>query len=232
MPARRTATPDEGPRRIDFHSHSFLTDGTTSPTEMWNEAEALAHRALALTDHISLEDPAPLLRRLHQEARAWDGTPFLPIVGVELTKVPPRRIADAARRARRAGAEIVLVHGETIVEHVPAGTNHAALDSGWVDVLAHPGLIDPKDVALARENGVVLEISARRGHCFSNGHVVREALAAGADLVVDSDAHAVSELVPLERARALARGAGVPEGELVRVLGTTPERLVRSLRQR
>jgi len=222
--------PAGDPRRVDFHSHSYLSDGEDSPTGMWSEAEALNHRALALTDHLSLEDPKPMLDRLHREAQAWDGKGFLPIVGVELTKVPPRRIADAARAARRAGAEIVIVHGETIVENVPAGTNHAAIDSGQVDVLAHPGLLDPRDAALAKANSVLLEISARWGHSFCNGHVVRLALEAGADLVVDSDAHDPEELVTLERAHKIALGAGVPESRLERVLSGAPAELVRRLR--
>jgi putative hydrolase len=218
------------PRRVDFHSHSYLSDGETSATDMWNEAEALDHRALALTDHLSLEDPKPLLDRLHREAEAWDGKGFLPIVGVELTKIPPRRIAEVARASRKLGAEIVIVHGETIVENVPNGTNHAALESGVVDVLAHPGLLDPRDAALARANSVVLEISARRGHSYCNGHVVRLALEAGADLVVDSDAHDPGQLVRMETAQRIARGAGVPEDRLERVLSTTPAELVRRIR--
>ena len=230
--ASRASSVEDGVRRVDFHSHSYLSDGATSPTEMWNEAEALEHRALALTDHLSMEDPRPMLERLHQEARAWDGRGFLPLVGVELTKLPPRRIADVARAARRAGAEIVIVHGETIVENVPAGTNHAAIDSGEVDVLAHPGLLDPKDAELARAHSVVLEISGRRGHALCNGRVVRLALEAGAELVVDSDAHAVNELIPLETARRIALGAGVPEEKLGRVLGTTPQALLKKARVR
>jgi putative hydrolase len=218
-------------RRADFHSHSFLTDGATSPTEMWNEAEALDHRALALTDHLSMDDPQPLLNRLRREASAWDGTGFLPLVGVELTKIPPRRIAEVARASRRAGAEIVIVHGETIVEHVPAGTNHAAIDSAEVDVLAHPGLLDPRDAELAHAHSVVLEISARRGHALSNGHVVQVARAAGADLVVDSDAHGADQLIPLERARRIALGAGVPAAELEQVLFATPTELIRKARR-
>lgn len=218
---------EELPRRADFHSHSYLSDGETSATDMWSEGEALEHRALALTDHLSMEDPKPMLARLHEEAKAWEGTGFLPIVGVELTKVPARRIADAARAARRAGAEIVIVHGESIVEHVPAGTNHAAIDSGVVDVLAHPGLIDPKDAELAKAHSVVLEISGRQGHSLANGHVVRVALEAGAELVVDSDAHAPEQLIPFEQARRIALGAGVPASQLARVLGSTPSALVK-----
>jgi putative hydrolase len=218
-------------RRIDFHSHSYLTDGRASPTAMWTEARLLDHASLALTDHIALEDPRPLLDRLHQEARAFEGEPFVPVVGVELTQVPPRRIAEAARTARRAGAEIVIVHGETIFEHVPPGTNHAAIESNAVDVLAHPGILDPRDAALAKAHGIVLEISGRNHHGLTNGHVVRVATAAGAELVVDSDAHSPNELIPLDRARTIALGAGVTEAALPAVLHATPESLFRRLRR-
>jgi putative hydrolase len=218
-------------KRVDFHSHSYLTDGTTSPTDMWHEAELRDHRVLALTDHIGLEDPTSLLKRLRQEASAWDGEAFVPLVGVEITQVPPRRIADAARAARAAGAEIVLVHGESVVERVAPGTNHAAIASAEVDILAHPGLIDLEDVELARAHGVVLEISGRHGHGLGNGHVVRLALEAQADLVVDSDAHRPQELLPPEVARSVARGAGVPEERLEKILVTTPEAVLRRLRR-
>lgn len=221
-----------GWKRVDFHSHSYLTDGVSSPTDMWHEAELLEHRVLALTDHLALEDPRPLLERLRREARAWDGESFVPLVGVEITQVPPRHIAEAARAARTAGAQVVLVHGESVVERVAPGTNHAAIASGLVDVLAHPGLIDPKDVELAREQGVTLEISGRPGHGLGNGHVVRHALEVGADLVVDSDAHRPQDLIAPAHARRIARGAGVPEERLEEVLVRTPEALVRRLRGR
>ncbi len=222
--------PDETPRRIDFHSHSYLSDGVTSPTDMWNEAEALAHGALALTDHISLEDPKPLLDRLRAEAAAWDGARFVPLVGVEVTKVPARRIAEAARRARQAGAEIVIVHGETLLEHVPAGTNHAAVACDEVDVLAHPGLLTAADAELARAHDVALELSGRPGHALGNGLVARRALDAGAALVVDSDAHRPDDLIPLELAHRIARAAGVPDDRIEAIVATTPAAIVRRLR--
>lgn len=197
---------------------------------MWNSARNLSHRALALTDHVSLEDPAPLLRRLREEASAWEGQRFVPLVGVELTFIPPRRIAEAARRARGAGAQIVLVHGETVAEPVPRGTNRAALESGLVDVLAHPGLLTPREAELANANSVILEISARKGHCLTNGHVVRTALSAGARLVVDSDAHSPDQLVPPTTAHQIALGAGVPTDLVEQVLVRTPRELVRRCR--
>ena len=220
--ARRETRPD----RFDFHSHSYLTDGRLSPTDMWRHADRLLHRALALTDHIALEDPKPLLDRLHAEARAWEGGPMTTLVGVEISMVPPRRIADVARSARRAGAEIVIVHGETIVEPVPPGTNRAAIDAPEVDLLAHPGRLLADDAELARAHDTVLELSARRGHSLTNGLVAQRALAAGVDLVVDSDAHDAEQLVAFERAEKIAEGAGLAPDAVTRALREAPRRLL------
>ncbi|MCI4351436.1 MAG: histidinol phosphate phosphatase domain-containing protein [Thermoplasmata archaeon] len=219
MPGSRT--------RFDFHAHTLLSDGAQSPTDMWSAAAQRGHRLLALTDHVALEDARPLLRRLQEEATAFEEGPLTTLVGVELSKVPPLRIAEAARRARRAGAEIVIVHGETLMEYVPPGTNHAALDAPEVDLLAHPGLLSERDAELAHRHGKVLELSGRRMHGLTNGIVAARAIAAGADLVVDSDAHHFEELIPSELARRIARGAGLRPQAVVDALEGAPKRLLK-----
>ncbi len=223
----QTALSSSTPERYDFHSHTFLTDGNTSATDMWRGAKAVGHRALAVTDHVALDDPAPILERLRQEARAWEEERLVTLIGVEVTLVPPDKISDVVRRARRAGAEVVIVHGETLANPVPSGTNRAAVQLPEVDILAHPGFLTVEEAELAKAHDVILELSARWLHTLTNGHVVQTALSVGNDLVVDSDAHDPLELVPYEFARSIARGAGVPEERLLRVLSETPRRLLR-----
>ncbi len=213
--------------RYDFHSHTFLTDGRSSATDMWCEADVMGHRALAVTDHIALDDPAPLLERLRRESLAWEGEELTTLIGVEVTMIPPRKIADVVRASRRAGAEIVIVHGETPANPVPSGTNRAAVELNDVDVLAHPGFLTVEEAELAKAHDVILELSARALHMVTNGHVARTALEVGNDLVVDSDAHATDQLVSAARAREIARGAGVPEPAVARVLRETPQRLLK-----
>ena len=220
----RPATPG---RRYDFHAHTFLTDGRASATDMWSEAIVRGHRMLAITDHVALEDPAPLLERLRSEARAFEDDRILPLIGVELTMLPPRRIADAARTARRAGAQVVIVHGETLANAVPLGTNRAAVECGLVDVLAHPGFLTEEEADLAVAHGTFLEISGRALHSATNGHVARVARAAGADLVVDSDAHDTDQLLTYSVADRFARGAGLTVAEAQRALDEAPARLLR-----
>jgi len=141
--------------------------------------------------------------------RAW-GLTVVP--GIELTHIPPADIAAAASEARSLGAKVVLCHGETLSEPVAEGTNRAALEAD-IDILAHPGLITEEEVRLAAERGICLELTTRRGHSLSNGHVARMALAYGAPLVINTDSHAPGDLTPLSQARRIALGAGLTEAQ-------------------
>jgi histidinol phosphatase-like PHP family hydrolase len=214
-------------RRFDFHAHTYLTDGHESATSMWWAARRLRHRVLAITDHVALEDPRPILERLSAESKAFENGPMSTLVGVELTLVPPRLLAATARSARKAGAQIVIVHGETTAEQVPAGTNRAAVESGEIDVLAHPGFLTTRDAERAAANGTALELSGRPLHGRTNGHVARTALMVGADLVVDSDAHDTDQLLDIELAETIARGAGLNTAQVQGAVTEAPARLYR-----
>jgi histidinol phosphatase-like PHP family hydrolase len=196
---------------IDLHTHSLFSDGELIPAELTRRAAQAGYRAIAITDHAdrSMFDLViPRVTRVTEElGRAWGLTV---LAGIELTHIPPGDIAASAAEARALGAQIIVCHGETLVEPVAAGTNRAALAAD-IDILSHPGLITAEEVQLAAANGICLELSARKGHSLSNGHVARMALAYGAKLVINSDAHAPGDLVPLAMARKVALGAGLSE---------------------
>jgi histidinol phosphatase-like PHP family hydrolase len=200
--------------RVDLHTHSFFSDGALLPSEQLRRAEARGFGALAITDHADDSNLASLIAKLLEFARsgahAFD-LAFVP--GVELTHVAPGDVDRLARRARQLGARLVVVHGETLMEPVAPGTNRAAVESGAVDILAHPGLLTDEEAVLAAANGVALELSARGGHSLTNGHVARTARLAGARLVVNSDAHDPAGLVDQAFARLVARGAGLDDDE-------------------
>jgi len=130
------------------------------------------------------------------------------IPGIELTHVPPPLLARLTVRARELGALIVVAHGETPVEPVAPGTNRAALEAG-VDILAHPGFITGEEAALAAKKGIFLELSGRKGHSLTNGHVALMAAQAGALLAVNADAHEPEDFMTAERAETVALGAGL-----------------------
>lgn len=194
---------------IDLHTHTFFSDGELVPAELVRRASVAGYRALAITDHADRSNTKWLLSKLVgvvDELGTANGMQVL--AGVELTHVPPLLIAEGVKLARDNGAELVVVHGETIVEPVMAGTNRAAIEAG-ADILAHPGLITAEDVRLAAEKGVCLEITTRKGHSLTNGHVAKLAQQYGAKLVIDNDAHAPGDLVSLDLARKIALGAGL-----------------------
>lgn len=196
---------------IDLHTHTFFSDGELGPAELVRRAAVAGYQAMAITDHADQCNIEWLLSKL---VGVLDGIAaannMQVLAGVELTHVPPAMIADAAQLARDNGAEVIVVHGETIVEPVMEGTNRAAILAG-VDILSHPGLISLADVQLAAEKGVCLEITTRKGHSLTNGHVAKLAQLAGAKLVIDNDAHAPGDLVSLNMLRLVALGAGMTE---------------------
>lgn len=207
----------------DFHTHTFFSDGALSPMEQARRAAVNGYATLGLTDHVGVGGVAALLNALRHDRdvieRYWS---IKIVVGVELTHVPAEAIGEAARHARACGAEIIVVHGETPVEPVPAGTNHASAASGLVDILAHPGLLTEADARLAATHGVMLEITSRRGHSLGNGHVARVAQAAGARMIVNSDAHEPSDLLRPEFQRTVALGAGISHELLPELLIRNP----------
>lgn len=212
---------------IDLHTHSFFSDGALSPSELIRRALVHGYRAIAITDHLdasNIELVVPRVAEACRQANAyWD---IQAIPGAELTHVPPETIPELAERARAAGAKIVVVHGETIVEPVCPGTNHAALESD-IDILAHPGLITEEDAMIAAERGICLEITTRRGHSLTNGYVANVARRCGAKLVLNTDTHQPSDLTTLEQATLVARGAGMTDDEIGAMFAHSEELVAR-----
>ena len=196
---------------IDLHTHSIFSDGALIPSELVRRAMAVGYKAIAITDHGDLSNIDFIIPRLADVSRELEKYWKIKVIpGIELTHIPPQTIKDLTRKSRNLGAKIVVIHGETIVEPVPAGTNLAAINSD-IDILAHPGLITEDEVSLAREKRIFLEITTRKGHSLSNGNVAKLALKTGASLVVNTDAHAPSDLVKKEFAERVLLSAGIPK---------------------
>ena len=202
----------------DLHTHTILSDGEMLPSELIRRMSVIGYTTVAITDHVDTSNAATVVETLLdvQESARLFGVRLL--CGVEITHVPPAQIAAVARQARDAGAEIVVVHGETTVEPVAPGTNRAACTCPEVNVLAHPGLITREDAKLARENGIALEITSRGGHNRTNGHVARIAREVSCQLVVDSDAHAPHDLMDRNAKETVAMGAGLTAKETAAII--------------
>jgi len=217
------------PARYDFHAHTVLSDGELLPIEMIRIARVLGYRAVAITEHLGADDPAPLLKRLRQECEMGSGGfGITALWGVEITHVPPKYIPRVADRARKAGARIILVHGETLVEPVASGTNIAALNSD-IDILAHPGLLSRREADIAAKRGIFIELTSRQGHSYTNGHVARVGTAAGAPLLLNSDSHAAKDMIGRHMALRIALGAGLRPLDVRKALVDNPRKLLRKI---
>ncbi|MFC2002350.1 histidinol phosphate phosphatase domain-containing protein [Chloroflexota bacterium] len=214
----------------DFHTHTSLSDGVLSPIELIRRAAVNNYAAIALTDHASTGIMERIIRETAEVcALARSHWNILAIPGIELTHVPVQAIAETAKRAKELGAWIVVVHGETIVEPVEKGSNLAALQSPHVDILAHPGLLTLEEAQLAADNGIFLEISARKGHCLINGYISSLAQKVGAKLLLSSDAHTEQDLLTASLADAIVRGTGLDDAACYQVLNINPQALIKNL---
>ena len=196
---------------IDLHTHTLFSDGELIPAEHIRRAITYGYRAIAMTDHADFTNYEYVITSL-QKAKTigeeWDIDIF---AGIEITHVPPGQIDKLAKKAKEIGADIVVVHGETIVEPVEPGTNRAAIESEYVDILGHPGFITLEEAELAKTTNTYLEITARGGHNRTNGHVAKVATATGAKLICNTDTHRPGDMITKENAYQILTGAGLSD---------------------
>lgn len=202
---------------IDLHTHSIFSDGELVPAEHLRRVESLGYEAVAITDHAdssNLDFIIPRIVKVAADLNRFSKTKLLP--GIELTHVPPEMFAELVPQARQLGALIIVGHGQTVMEPVKAGTNKAAILAG-VDILAHPGFITLEEAELAATKGVYLELTGRKGHSLTNGHVARMAKETGALLVVNADAHGPGDFMTGQMAETVALGAGLDTSGYVKL---------------
>ena len=194
---------------IDLHTHSLFSDGELTPAELARRFEVAGYKTLAITDHgdqSTVDLIIPRLVAFCEEVNRLQGICLIP--WIELTHLRPETIPALVSRSRKLGARLVVVHGETIVEPVAPRTNRMAIESS-VDILAHPGLITEEEVLLAKEHSVYLELTSRKGHSLTNGHVAQLAHKTGAPMVLNSDTHAPGDIWPAARRHEIVVGAGL-----------------------
>jgi len=209
-------------KRIEFHTHTILSDGELLPSELIRRAYVADHEAIAITDHVDFSNVDSVIRSIKRAAEGSSGVEV--IVGAEITHVVPEKIPKLVQKAKALGAQLIIVHGETIAEPVAPGTNKAAASLADVNIIAHPGFISQEDAELARQNGIYLELTARCGHNVTNGHVARTV----AKILVNTDCHG-TELIGTADAIRIARGAGLKDEEAERTTNQNAKSLLNEL---
>lgn len=210
---------------IDLHTHTLFSDGQLLPSELVRRAEVKGYTAIGLTDHVDSSNIDFVLPRIIKVCKILNKRwKIRSIPGVEITHAPVEEIRRLVKFARKGGAKIVIVHGETISEPVVPGTNRRAIEAGC-DVLAHPGMITESDVRLARDRGVYLELTTRKSHFRTNKRLFKLAKRIGASLVLNNDAHSDNDLLSDGQARRFLKGIGLRDADIRKVLRSSQELL-------
>ncbi|MHA1405973.1 MAG: histidinol phosphate phosphatase domain-containing protein [Candidatus Heimdallarchaeaceae archaeon] len=211
----------------DFHTHTLLSDGVLIPAEHLRRLIERKLNAVAITDHVDSSTIDHVLSSLDKIRTVFqEEIDFLP--GVEITHVLPSKIPELARKAKKKNF-LVVVHGETIVEPVLAGTNYSAVSCPDVDILAHPGIITQEEVEIAKKNDVFLEISTRSGHSLGNGLVAKLSLEIGAKLILNTDSHQPKDFLNERLAKQTAQGAGIPESYYKKLFDENPKEILKRI---
>ena len=216
---------------IDLHTHTLLSDGELLPSELVRRAQVKGYTAIALTDHVDSSNIDFVLPRIVKVSKVlnkdWD---IFVIPGVEITHAPLKEIPNLVKFARKHGAQIVVVHGETVMEPVIPGTNRCAIEARC-DILSHPGNIKEEDVVLAAKRGVALEITTRESHASTNAHVYSLAKLNNAKLVLNTDTHSPDNLISDEEAKEFLTSLGLVSEEINTIFRNS-QNIVTSIKSR
>ena len=194
--------------RGDLHMHSTWSDGRDSIEQMVLASQRLGYEYVAITDHsersfasrqLAAADVAGQRAEIEKVRARVQSTEVLH--GVEVDIMPDGALDFDDELL--AGFDIVLAS-----LHDDAGQDGAALTERYlrairhpfVNVITHPANRSPARFdgyrvdfgalfAAAAETGTAMEIDGAPGHLDLDGALARQAAAAGATLVIDSDCH-------------------------------------------
>lgn len=181
------------------------------------------YKVIAITDHADYCNIKSLLAAITGFCNHWPKDSKIKVLpGVELTHIPLEQFNPLAKYARAHGAKVIIAHGETTLEPVIEGTNHAALLAN-IDILAHPGLISEEDTLLAKKRKIFLELTSRKAHASTNQHVAQLALKHGAKLILNNDSHEPEDIITPEELAEVGINSGLNKDEIERIYSNIEE---------
>ncbi len=221
--------------RGDLHMHTVATDGENTIEEMAAAAKARGLEYIAITDHskrVSMArglDESRLLKQWEEIDAinsSTDGS-FLILKGVECDILEDGRLDIADDCLSQADWVTASIHyGQRQPREQITRRFLGALENPNVDAFSHPTgrLIsrrEPYDVDLsavidaAKTHGKFLELNANPSRLDLNDINTAAAIAAGVRIVINTDAHSISNLDLMKFGITQARRAGVvPENVL------------------
>ena len=210
--------------RGDLHSHTTWSDGRASVEEMGRAARERGYEYLAICDHtpavgaVTGLTPDDVRRQAEEIAAANEVlAPFRVLRGIECDILPDGRLDLPDDVLAELDWVQASVHGgQRMPRREMTARVEAALRNPHVSCLSHPkgryiGRRPENELDLERafevalEEGVAFEVNGLPDRLDLSGDHVREALAAGLEIVCNTDSHSVRGLGNMELAVATAR---------------------------
>jgi DNA polymerase (family 10) len=220
--------------RGDLHCHTTWSDGGATVLEMARAARDRGYEYLAVCDHTPNVGVVPgldadELRRQGEEIAAANErlAPFRVLRGVECD-IRADGTLDAAADVlaeldwvqlslhagqRRPGTELTRIVTEAMADPHVRALSHPT--GRLLNRRPENGLHLHEVFSAAIEHGVALEVNGLPDRLDLSSLHVKEALSAGVELVLNSDAHSVRGLGSIELALATARRGGAPAAAVV-----------------
>ncbi|MEK7162239.1 MAG: DNA polymerase/3'-5' exonuclease PolX, partial [Patescibacteria group bacterium] len=221
----------------DLQTQSDWTDGSNSIEELAREAEKIGHEYIAITDHTKSlamtggSDEKKLLRQMAEIDKIQKKFKKIKI----LKSAEVNILKDGALDIKNEVLAKLDVVGAAVhsLFNLPRSEQTKriikAMENPHLDILFHPtGRIinrrKPYDVDIeavikaAKHTGTILEIDAHPWRLDLKDEHIRMAREAGVKMVIDTDAHSVSELHYLEYGIAQARHAWCAKKDIINTL--------------
>jgi DNA polymerase (family 10) len=202
-----------GDLRGDLHVHTDWSDGRNSVEEVVQAARALGYAYVAITDHsrsvplttgLEVEDLAAQRDEVLRVQEQYDD--IVVLHGAEVDILPDGRLDFPDAALEQLDIVLASLHDE-------AGQGERELVDRYLKAIRHPlvhlithptnRLIGSQEgyaldfdtlFAAAAETGTILEIDGAPVHLDMDGDLTRRAIARGAMVSIDSDAHRASQL--------------------------------------
>jgi DNA polymerase (family X) len=220
--------------RGDLHSHTDWSDGKSTLEEMVAAAQAKGYAYLNITDHspavgFGMGLDAGRLHRQIERVRALAATlrGFTLLAGAEVDILKDGSLDYSDELLSELDVVVASLHAShRLSEADQTKRLCAAMENPHVDLIGHPtgrliGRREPYPldmeavIAKAIETGTVLEVSAQPDRLDLRDTNVRMAVAAGAKLSIDTDAHSVRALDYMRFGVMNARRGWAAPGDVV-----------------
>jgi DNA polymerase (family 10) len=213
--------------RGELHAHTTWSDGTLSVAAMVEAARARGHAYLAISDHSKSLAMAGGLDA-ERVRRQWDEIDAENARRTDITVLRSTEV-DILADGRLDFDDELLAGFDWVTASIHSALTQdaeritarvlAAVENPFVDVIGHPTgrMLDRREpaaidiarlVEAAARTGTFLEINAQPRRLDLDSAMARQALAAGARLVIGSDAHSAEALGYSRFGVLLARRAG------------------------